>query len=164
MIKNVIYLFLFSLSSGAFAQHIDQTSFDFWIGEWELEWQKGDGTTGQGTNSIVRILDGKAIQENFEDPGSGFKGMSLSVFNTTTKKWHQAWADNAGGYFSFTGSISDGNPVFSTTPVKQGEKKVMQRMLFKDITKDSLVWDWEKTEDDGAHWKLQWRIHYKRKK
>ena len=164
MIKKLIYLFIFGFSSMAFTQHIDHTSFDFWIGEWELEWQKGDGSTGHGTNTIVRILDGKVIQENFEDPESGFKGMSLSVYNPTTKKWHQAWADNAGGYFDFTGSVFDGNPIFKTTAVQQGEKTIVQRMLFKNITKDRLVWDWEKTEDGGNHWTLQWSIQYTRKK
>ncbi|WP_394747890.1 hypothetical protein [Spongiimicrobium salis] len=164
MLKKITLVIVLSLGSMAYGQEIAINTFDFWLGEWELQWQKGDGTQGHGTNSIVRILDGKVIQENFEDPESGFKGMSLSVFNPISKKWHQAWADNAGGYYDFVGDIDNENPIFTTKAVQQGEKTIIQRMVFKDITKDALVWDWEKTEDGGKQWQLQWRIHYTRKK
>lgn len=162
--KNIITLLIFTMILSSHAQELDAASFDFWVGEWELQWDKGDGTTGHGTNTIVKILDGKVIQENFTDPGTGFKGMSLSVYNPTTKIWHQAWTDNAGGYFDFIGSVDGTHKIFSTKAVQQNEKTIIQRMVFKDVTHTSFVWDWEKTEDGGKHWKLQWKIQYTRKK
>jgi hypothetical protein len=41
-------------------------------------------------------------------------------------------------------------------------KEIVQRMVFKEIKNDSFTWDWEKTEDGGKTWKLEWRINYKK--
>jgi len=42
------------------------------------------------TNRIVKILDEKVIQEISKDK-EAFKGTSISVYNSNTKTWHQAW-------------------------------------------------------------------------
>lgn len=143
------------------------SEFDFWVGEWNLTWQYPDGSQGSGTNNIIKTLDGKVIVENFQvtDSGAykGFKGTSISVFNPNTKTWNQAWADNQGGYFNFTGTVENGERIFHTTRVNQSGKESLLRMRFYRIEKDSLVWDWEQSTDGGSIWNLQWRINYKRK-
>ena len=162
--KHKLLLFVLILFSVfGYAQDLNETTFDFWVGDWELSWDKGDGTKGHGINKIEKTLDGKVIQENFQDPETGFKGTSISVFNAKTKQWHQAWADNQGGYFDFSGDMSDSGPVFKTKMIEQGGKKIMQKMTFKTISKDAFTWDWEGTNDGGKTWKLLWRIEYKRK-
>jgi hypothetical protein len=40
----------------------------------------------------------------------------------------------------------------------------LSRMVFLNITRDSLDWRWEKSEDGGKSWQLMWPIHYERKK
>lgn len=141
------------------AQTMDSSSYDFWVGEWNLIWSDASGTVSKGKNRIVKILDGKVIQENFEDE-TGFKGTSISVFNPAQKKWHQAWADNQGGYFDLDGEISGDKKIFKTKFREVNGKKIIQRMVFYDITPQSFTWDWEKTENGGKTWTLQWRIHY----
>ncbi|MDH3710900.1 MAG: hypothetical protein OER04_13480 [Cyclobacteriaceae bacterium] len=140
--------------------------FDFWVGKWDLTWDLGEEKVGHGVNNIVKILDGKVIQENFEatdaGPNTGFKGTSISVFNPNTKTWHQAWADNQGGYFNFMGEIDDNRRVFKTQSFSQGDKTIVLRMVFYDIQEDSFTWDWERSDNDGESWSLQWRINYKR--
>jgi len=42
-------------------------------------------------------------------------------------------------------------------------RPVKLRMVFYNIAADSLDWDWERSDDDGASWTLQWRLHYRRK-
>lgn len=138
---------------------MDSSSYDFWVGEWNLTWSDANGTVSQGKNRIGKILDGKVIQENFEDE-TGFKGTSISVFNPAQKMWHQAWADNQGGYFDLDGEISGDKKIFKTKLREVNGKKIIQRMVFYDITPQSFTWDWEKTEDGGKTWTLQWRIHY----
>ncbi|NAS31724.1 hypothetical protein GTQ40_12125 [Flavobacteriaceae bacterium R38] len=162
--KTAIISTLLFLSFSGMAQKLDEKTFDFWVGEWELTWDKPDGTKGKGINQIIKILDNKVIQENFEDPDTGFKGTSISVYNPVKKEWHQAWADNQGGYFDFIGDIGNDGPVFKTKIVVQGDKKIIQRMTFKNITKDKFVWDWENSTDGGENWTLSWRINYNRKK
>jgi hypothetical protein len=141
----------------------DSSLFDFWIGQWDLTWQNADGSIGSGTNNIEKTLDGKVIQENFRDT-KGFKGTSISVFNTQRKTWHQAWADNGGGFFNFFGDVEGDKKIFKTQPRELNGNTVILRMVFYDIKSDSLKWDWERSDDGGKTWKLNWRINYVRKK
>ncbi len=163
----IILILLIHLSYSTSAQIQDTAKwFDFWLGEWEVSWQEGAGKTGKGTNTIRATLDGKVIEEQFrilEGQSKGFKGTSISVFNPLLKVWHQAWADNQGGYYDFIGSIEGDNRIFQTAPIEMGGKQVILRMVFHNIKPDSFIWDWESTEDEGNNWTLNWRIRYKRK-
>ena len=141
--------------------------FDFWKGEWEASWVENEVVSINGTNVISTILDGKVIQEHFKinsGNSKGFKGTSISVFNPKTKIWKQAWADNQGGYYDFTGNI-DGNKRIFTTKIKEkdGNQNIL-RMVFYDKRKNSFIWDWEGSKDGGKTWSLKWRIYYKRVK
>ena len=142
---------------------MDSTSYDFWVGEWAATWSGPDGSISKGKNRIEKILDEKVLQEHFEDE-TGFKGTSISVFNPVQKKWHQAWADNQGGYFDFEGDQDGAKKIFKTKVREVKDKKIIARMVFYDIKPQSFTWDWEKSEDAGKTWTLQWRINYTRMK
>lgn len=164
MEKTIVsFVFLLFISHLGFSQEMNSNSFDFWIGDWDLTWTNKQGETKKGSNKILKILDGNVIQENFEDLQTGFKGMSLSVFNPKSKKWNQAWADNRGGYYDFRGTVEGDSRIFMTEVQEIQGHQVIRRMVFKDITEDSLTWDWELSTDNGATWNLRWRINYKRK-
>ena len=142
-----------------------ETYFDFWLGKWEATWDEGEGKVGKGTNYIHKTLDGKVIQENFEiteGQNKGFKGKSFSVYNPKKNVWKQAWADNQSGYFDFVGEIDGDKRIFKTAVFEKGDKKIIQRMVFYNIKKDSMTWDWEISTDGGENWKLSWRINYKK--
>jgi hypothetical protein len=85
------------------------------------------------------------------------------VFNPNTQTWHQAWADNQGGYFNFSGEVTDGKRIFKTSIYRKDGNENILRMRFYEIKEDSFTWDWEQTKDGGKTWTLQWRIEYKRK-
>jgi hypothetical protein len=160
-----LFLLLFpcSISAQSLSVH-DSALFDFWIGDWDLTWKNASGKTEKGTNSIVKILDGKVIQENFSFASGTFKGTSISVYNATKKTWHQAWADTQGSYFDFEGDVEGNKRIFRTRLREQNGQKIIQRMVFYDIERDSLTWDWELSRDGGVTWELQWRINYLRKR
>ena len=42
-------------------------------------------------------------------------------------------------------------------------KPAMQKMVFYNISKNSLDWNWEGSKDKGKIWDVLWKIHYKRK-
>ncbi len=142
--------------------------FDFWVGEWEATWDEGEGKEGKGTNSVKKILDGKVILENFEiieGKSKGFKGTSISVYHTAYKTWKQSWADNQNTFYYFKGKLDGDNRIFQTEVFNTKEgKKFTQRMVFKEITEDSMIWDWESSIDGGDNWTLNWRINYKKNK
>jgi hypothetical protein len=165
MRKILIVSMLLTIAS-LLGQAQDGNEFDFWIGKWDLSWEYGDGTQGIGTNNILKTLDGKVIQENFEaidtGPYNGFKGTSVSVFNPNSKTWHQAWADNQGGFFNFIGEVEEDRRIFKTLPYHKDGKEIILRMVFYDIKENSMTWDWEQSQDGGKTWALQWRIKYKK--
>ncbi len=165
---RVLCTLLFVLISvTVFAQtDTPETHFDFWVGNWELSWEHSDGSKGTGTNLIEKTLDGVVIQENFRaltGAFAGMKGTSISVYNPQTQTWRQAWADNQGGYFDFFGITDDGVRIFQTQPQELADGRIfVQRMRFYDIEENSLIWDWESSNDGGENWTLAWRIFYTR--
>ena len=160
-----IILGFITISTISNAQELGPESFDFWVGQWDLTWDDGDGKVGKGTNHIIKTLDDKVIQENFEAVEgqlTGFKGTSISVYNANNKTWRQAWADNQGGYFNFMGDSDGKRRIFKTNPKEKGDQTIVLRMLFYDISDQALTWDWERSEDGGKTWSLSWRINYSR--
>lgn len=140
--------------------------YDFWIGEWNVSWDE-NGKIGKGTNIISPILDGTALQENFEiteGQSKGFKGTSISTYNKSSKTWKQVWIDSQGAYYNFIGAVEGDTPIFKTKAIEKDGKRLVSRMVFKDIAENSFIWDWESSIDGGNQWRLNWRIHYNRKK
>ena len=165
--KTVGLLLLSICSISLHAQNQGADAFDFWVGNWNLTWQGQGGKTEKGKNVISKTLDGKVIQENFEaleGAQKGYKGMSISVYNPGAQTWHQTWMDNQGGNINFTRQCEEGKKMFTTGPRDRNGQKVISRMVFYDIKEDSFTWDWESSTDDGATWKLNWRINYTRAK
>lgn len=139
--------------------------FDFWLGTWELTWEDADGNQGRGTNHIERVLEGNVIKENFEALSGayeGFVGKSYSVYKSRTGEWKQTWVDNSGDYLDFTGEFEGDKRIFKREGINPEGEEILQRMVFYDITENSLTWDWKISEDNGETWQLRWRIFYER--
>jgi hypothetical protein len=143
----------------------EQRQFDFWVGDWELTWPgEKAGETGHGTNTVKRILDGCVVQESFSGRGAmRLRGTSISIFDTTAGKWKQTWVDNEGSYLDFTGEFKDGQLILQREAIKKDGARVLQRMVWKNITASQFDWNWEASSDGGKTWIVQWPIHYKRK-
>jgi hypothetical protein len=139
-------------------------AFDFWVGDWEANWIDAKGNMIIGSNVITKELDGKVIRETFTDPSTGFLGTSISVYSPADSSWHQAWADNSGGYINFKGIVDEGVRIFQTDPLQKGDDVIVRRMMFYNIQPSSFDWDWEVSKDGGKTWKLAWQIKYLRKK
>ena len=143
----------------------EQKQFNFWVGEWDLTWP-GDkqGEVAHGTNRIHRTMDGCVIEENFDGGESmPLRGMSVSTFDLRAGKWKQTWVDNQGAYLDFVGEFQQGQMILSCIARKPDGTRVLQRMVFKNITQDEFDWSWESSTDGGKTWKVLWPIHYKRK-
>jgi hypothetical protein len=137
----------------------ERRQFDFWIGEWDLRWENG-----KGTNIIRATLDGCVITEKFDGtPAINLRGTSVSSFNKQLGKWQQTWVDNQGSYLDFVGEFKAGQMVLQRKAVLEG-REILQRMVWYNITKDKLDWNWERSEDRGKSWKVLWKITYSRKR
>jgi len=140
--------------------------FDFWVGDWDLTWPGPSGQPEQhGHNLIESELNGCVIHEHFSDQSQPpFQGTSVSTFTPQLGQWQQTWVDNQGSYLDFVGEFKDGQMVLHREATGKDGKKFRQRMVFKNIKTDSFDWSWERSDDGGATWKVQWPIHYQRKK
>jgi hypothetical protein len=137
---------------------------DFWVGEWDLEWDVTDGKPGRGTNIITKTPFGDCvITENFDGaPTQQFKGMSVSTYHKPAGVWRQTWVDDQGGYFALSGgSQEDGTFKLDMTRLK--ETATYRRMVWKDIKTDSLTWYWQGHGLSETEWKDLWVIRYTRK-
>ena len=134
-------------------------ALDFWLGHWTVSW--GDGLTA--TNHVDAILGGAVIREQFDGrPGAAFQGLSVSAYSPTLGLWRQTWVDSDGSYWAFSGGPAEGGRfIFATDDVRDG-RPVKLSMVFYNLAPDSLDWDWERSDDDGATWALKWRLHYTR--
>ncbi|MFL5808123.1 MAG: hypothetical protein ACJ749_01300 [Flavisolibacter sp.] len=141
------------------------SQFDFWIGEWNLTWSD----SLHGTNRIEKIFGNCTVHENFYDPKTNYLGQSWSVYNTKYNKWQQTWIDNMGGYIALNGGMHGDSMVLSTeeqnVPASVSPTgKLINRMVYHNIKKDSFDWAWESSTDGGQTWKANWKIRYERKK
>jgi hypothetical protein len=138
---------------------------DFWIGEWDLTWPAhGAAPAGTGSNRIEKILGGCVVEESFAANGpSPFMGRSVSTYDPRTKGWRQTWVDNQGFYLDFTGGLEGGQMVLLRQGLTPDGRPQVSRMVFLNVTRDSLDWRWERSEDGGKTWRLLWPIHYVRK-
>ncbi len=53
-----------------------------------------------------------------------------------------------------------GSPSCATKTVD--DRTVHDRMVWLDVTSDSLRWQWQRSHDGGATWDLTWEIDYRR--
>lgn len=134
--------------------------FDFWVGQWDLTWKDG----GRGANVITRELGDCVIEENFTTLDSiAFVGRSLSTVSRESGQWRQTWVDNQGGYLEFIGGMV-GDSMILSREAQRGDSVFLQRMVFFNITPDSLDWSWQRSDDQGATWRPLWDIHYTRRR
>lgn len=141
--------------------------FDFWLGEWDLSWPAAQtgGSAGEvatGTNRIERLFGNCVIAEHFATADKSFSGRSWSVFDPTAGLWRQTWVDNRGGYLVFTGGFDGKKMELRTGPTERSGELVVNRMVFSDISADSLAWAWQRSTR-GETWEDLWTIHYQRR-
>ena len=143
----------------------EQKQLEFWVGQWDLTWPGAKpGELDHGTNSIHRLLENCVVQENFSGgQAMHLRGMSVSIFDTRAGRWKQTWVDNEGGYLDFVGEFKDGQLILGREAVRPDGTRVIQRMVFKNITAKEFDWNWEESTDAGKSWQLRWPIHYRRK-
>jgi len=141
--------------------------FDFWLGEWDLSWPAeqaggGAGETMTGTNRLTKLFGDCVIEENFSTSDGSYHGRSLSVFDSNAGRWRQTWVDSQGAYLVFAGGMEGNEMVLSTPPVEDGAQVIVNRMVFSEITPESLYWRWQRSTDSGETWADRWTITYHR--
>ncbi len=149
----------------------ENRQLDFWVGEWDLTFDAGDGQIGTAYNRITHDEFGDcAVVERFRQPGGAadggdYLGSSLSMYDPQTGQWRQMWVDNGGSSFVLSGGPVQGEDhIFelkTTEPIGVTTKAYM-RMIWQDVSDDRLVWRWQRQQSDGS-WSDRWVLTYQRK-
>ena len=131
-----------------YCQADEHRQFDFWIGEWTVT------SNGQpaGTNRVEAVLNGCAIQENWQGAG-GISGSSFNLFDRVTGQWHQTWVDSSGTLLQIDGGLTDGSMVMQgKRPVPQSGGTALHRISWTPNEDGTVRQLWEASQDDGASW------------
>jgi hypothetical protein len=138
----------------------EHRQFDFWIGHWAVT---ANGKPA-GDSRIESILEGCAVQETWSG-ASGYRGKSLNLYNRALGQWEQFWVDSTGGRLVLRGGLRDGAMVLEGTAEQPDAKTGVVR-------RDRVTWTpnadgtvrqlWEKSEDDGATWSVEFDGLYAR--
>jgi hypothetical protein len=135
--------------------------FDFWIGDWEVRTPKGSVA---GTNRVVAILGGCAIQENWKG-ARGMSGTSLNMYVPSTHMWHQTWVDDHGTLLLLDGRFEKGAMVLTgeiPVPGSPGQKTT-QRITWTQLEGGKVRQLWETSTDGGKTWTVAFDGTYSRK-
>ena len=158
-IKGIINtgLILILVCTGIFGQEAEnealkknEEAFNFWIGEWDV--YKYNTDTLVGRSSIRSILDGKAIEENYESIKYPFKGISLNKYNLVKDQWEQYWVDNSGLTLHITGNVVDGKMIMGNV-MDLGKGNVENRISWYKDTPDTVRQTWDQRNEGETEWK-----------
>ena len=147
--------------------------FDFFEGKWLLRNKKLKTRLNQctewiefeSTQEMYRILKGIGNIDNFlaEFDGEPFEGMTVRLFNPTTKLWSIYWADSNVGVLDppVLGSFENNVGHFFTKDIFN-DKKVIVVFRWDAIDKDNPIWSQAMSDDNGKTWEWNWYMYMSR--
>jgi hypothetical protein len=169
--RKMLFLLPLFIGAAAFAQAPKSPcltnpvyrQFDFWIGDWDVYGINGKKA---GDSKIELILDSCIILENWKSANGNYAGKSFNTYNSTTGQWQQTWVDNAGGSTEYLEGQLDGTKmIFRTKPFSFSNDTVaVRRLSFYHLSRDKVRQHGEITKDNGASWKTEYDLEYRRRK
>ena len=122
--------------------------FDFWIGEWDV--YKYGTDTLVGHSQITSILNGKALQENYQSSQGPFEGTSLNMYNQANEDWEQYWIDNTGLRLHIWGGLKEGTMVMESDP----NIPPINRISWSQEANGQVRQTWEQKKNSEASWQV----------
>ena len=141
--------------------------FDWEIGTWRTQLRRLrsplSGSTEwveyQGTSIIRGILEGRAniVELSVEGPAGKIEGLSLRLYNPTTRQWSLNFASIRSGELSppVVGSFRDGRGEFVGRDTWNGQP-ILVRFIISDISTNSARFEQAFSGDNGATWEVNW--------
>lgn len=154
-------------------QYDSSHDFDFLVGIWQVKNKRlpkylqgsSNWETFETTCTTQLILGGlgntdEIVAKNWKP---GFIGMSLRLYNPTTKLWSIYWADNQRCTLDppVVGKFSNGVGVFEGSDTFEG-KPILMRFTWSNITTATAHWQQEFSDDNGQSWEKNWIMEFTR--
>ncbi len=122
--------------------------FDFFVGEWDVR-DADDKLVG--TNSIVKILNGCAVSENWLSVGNN-AGVSYNFYDSALDRWHQTWVDASGGVLYLEGGLVDGSMVLSGERPAKNNLTTYHRITYTPLEDGRVKQHWQGSRNQGKTW------------
>jgi hypothetical protein len=147
--------------------------FDFLFGRWHIENERllkrlqhcGEWETFEAVGEAKPILGGIGNIDDFVPKtwNAGFIGMTLRLFNPSTRQWSIYWMSNQTGTLEppVVGDFKDGVGVFEGDDTFEGHP-IRVRFIWSEITANTARWEQEFSDDDGQTWEKNWIMRFKR--
>ena len=130
---------------------------DFWLGEWRVE----SGGEIVGSNRIVKVQKGCAIEEHWTDAGGG-TGQSLFYYLPALDQWHQVWvtpsAAAAGGVKQkeLVEYLENGGLRFQGTITRADGSIYLDRTTLTPLPDGRVSQQIQISTDGGENWNEGW--------
>ena len=142
--------------------------FDFWIGDWDVtpfQAPGGSNTPLLGTNRVEAILEHCVLMENWMGGGPApSAGKSMNFYDTNRRQWRQIWMADGGGSLDYMGTFRDGAMRFEGWTLAPNGSRVLQKLTFFPIHRDTVRQLFETSADSGRTWQPGFDGRYTRKK
>ena len=117
-------------------------------------------------NHVRSTQGGCVIEERFhaEGPDTPWNGQSVSTYVPAISSWRQTWVDDQGSYLAFRGAWTKDTMILTGEPQEKNGATVVMRMVFRDITRDTLLWTWERRTPGGTTWTPMLVLRYTRRR
>jgi hypothetical protein len=161
---------VFSQQNTAPCYHKEFESLRFLEGKWDVEsnMRAGDGKweKTKASSQIGPELTGCLLKEQFSGSRNGrpFNIFALIAFNATSGKMQRAWSDSEHGLLILYDGDKTGDTMTLNTVIDLDDKKILLRIAYTEITKDSFKVESGRSHDEGKTWITTSTLIYKRKK
>jgi hypothetical protein len=106
-----------------------------------------------GSNSIHPVLNGCALQENWQGAAGG-RGTSLNVYNPLDGSWHQTWISENGFFLQLEGGLEGDSMVMSGELLGRGGEPVLHEISWTPQGNGEVRQVWKTSTDGGENWNL----------
>ncbi len=146
-------------ASAPCSNNMDGRQLDYWLGDWIVTYP---GASGSGTSRVYLSLEQCLLVESW-DSGTGFSGENIFAYNPEDQLWHGLYADNHAHVHVFEGRVKPGSAQFDGRSHDPKGAVVLNRLTVVRLTPNKVEQTWEKSKDNGATWKVEFRGDYSRK-
>lgn len=141
------------------ATNSENRQLDYWLGNWTVG---AEGSSGNARSTVTLSLDKCLVVENWNG-GRGHYGQNVFGYSADDKSWYGMFADNEGRVHVFTsGKVSSGSAEFEGTSRGPNGESVLNRVKVMRLNPNKVEQTWEKSNDNGATWKVVFRGEYSR--
>ena len=167
MLRTILIVFLALSSFAETAERSGEHDFDFEIGTWSTHVRRRlrplTGSTTwvemRGTTVVRKVWNGRAnlVELVAETPNGRFEGLSLRLYNPSSKQWSLNYAGSSDGLLSppTIGEFKNGRGEFYAQETLNG-RAILVRFVISDITPDSCRFEQAFSDDGGKTWEVNW--------